>query len=184
MPQCGSPTPVLAFTRQFNTSIRSSWMVSAISASWASHWWRWEANHLSCNLRDLIQMISLRTELNCAMYSDGNSLNMISLHFWLQVNQSFCAKCVRDRATTVETQMSSYHAPFEIIEHSQPMIWKIALPKTSYHGEHHRRADPRLHQLHPYVSSHTILPTGEPPYTMAAPRLQRFNITRNQLLQL
>jgi hypothetical protein len=56
-------------------------MVSAISASWASHWWRWEANHLSCNLRDLIQMISLRTELNCAMYSDGNSLNMISLHF-------------------------------------------------------------------------------------------------------
>jgi hypothetical protein len=55
-------------------------MVSAISASRVSHWWRWEANHLSCNLRDLIQMISLRLELSCAMYADGNCLNMISLH--------------------------------------------------------------------------------------------------------
>jgi hypothetical protein len=32
------------------------------------------------NLRELIQMISLRFELNCAMYSEGNYLNMIPLH--------------------------------------------------------------------------------------------------------
>lgn len=86
-------------------------MVSAISASWVSHWWRWKANHLSCNLRELIQMISLRFELNCAMYSDGNYLTMISLH-GLTSSESVRLRemCTRSCDVSSDSDVSLYRA--------------------------------------------------------------------------
>jgi hypothetical protein len=80
MPHCGSPTPVLAFTRQFDFFYPEKLNGECYFISMGEPLVALESKPPSCNLRDLIQMISLRFELNCAMYSDGNYLNLISLH--------------------------------------------------------------------------------------------------------
>lgn len=68
MPQCGSPTPVMAFTRQFYTFYPKKLNGGCYFSFMGEPLVALESKPPCYNLRDLIQMISLRFELNCAMY--------------------------------------------------------------------------------------------------------------------